>query len=149
MARRADPELRARWRGLIEAWSLSSLTVVAFCNVHGISTAAFYSWRRKLMAADYESGDRAAEPNQDAAQSGSFLPVELTTTEVGDPSEADTQTGSAMVRIVLPSEIRIEVPASDRALVLSVISALIEVRERSTTVDGISSANHDPVQVPS
>ena len=149
MARRADPELGARWRELVEAWSLSSLTVSAFCSVHGISTASFYNWRRKLMAADYESGERIAEPNQDAAQPGAFLPVELTTTEVGDPSEAVAQAGSAMVRIVFPSEIRIEVPASDRALVLSIITALIEAGERSATVDGISNANHDLVQVPS
>ena len=119
MARRANPELRARWRELIEAWSLSSLTVVAFCSFHGVSTASFYNWRRKLMAADHESVGRAAEPNQEAARSGSFLPVELTTTEVGDPSQADAQIGSAIVRIVLPSEIRVEVPASDGALVLS------------------------------
>lgn len=149
MARRADPELGARWRELIEAWSLSSLTVVAFCKFHGVSTASFYNWRRKLMAADHESVDRAAEPNHKAGRSGSFLPVELTTTEVGDPSEADTHTGSAIVRIVLPSEIRIEVPVSDGSLVLSMITALIEAGERSATVDGISKANHDLVQVPS
>lgn len=149
MARRSDPKLREWWRELIEEWSASSLTVTDFCRLHGVSTASFYNWRRKLMAADYESGERIAEPNQDAAQSGSFVPVELTTTEVSDPSEAVAQAGSAMVRIVLPSEIRIEVPASDRALVLSIITALIEAGERSATVDGISNANHDLVQVPS
>jgi Transposase. len=48
MPRVPDPELRRRWRDLIEQHRRSELTIADFCRRHEVSTAAFYQWRRRL-----------------------------------------------------------------------------------------------------
>ncbi len=50
MARRVDEELRRRWRTRMRRFRTSELTVVDFCDVEQISTAAFYQWQKRLAA---------------------------------------------------------------------------------------------------
>jgi len=40
---------REKWRGLIQRQAGSEQTVKAFCRRHGVSTASFYAWKRKLQ----------------------------------------------------------------------------------------------------
>lgn len=39
------------WRELIERHRASGQTAVQFCKKAGVSTASFYTWKRKLNAA--------------------------------------------------------------------------------------------------
>ena len=48
MAREMDQKSRETWRKLLEQKQRSGLTVVEFCQREGVSTAAYYTWRRKL-----------------------------------------------------------------------------------------------------
>jgi transposase-like protein len=43
---RADVE--RKWRRRLERCAASGLPVVEFCHREGVSTASFYSWRRRL-----------------------------------------------------------------------------------------------------
>src|SRR5262245_42855701 len=46
--RRPDPATRLRWQQRLERFRRSGLTVPAFWDREGISTASFYAWRRRL-----------------------------------------------------------------------------------------------------
>ena len=50
---------RREWQSLIERAQRSPLGVSAFCAAHGVSTASFYLWRRRLVA---EAAAPMAEP---------------------------------------------------------------------------------------
>ena len=41
---------RREWQSLIARAEGSSLSVSAFCAAHGVSTASFYLWRKRLAA---------------------------------------------------------------------------------------------------
>jgi hypothetical protein len=41
----------AQWQALIERAERSGLAAAAFCQREGISTASFYSWRKRLAGA--------------------------------------------------------------------------------------------------
>ena len=55
---------RAQWRAVIARAARSPLGVSAFCRGEGISTASFYTWRRRL--ADGASGDAWAPVGEPA-----------------------------------------------------------------------------------
>jgi hypothetical protein len=38
------------WRGLIQQWRQSGLTIRVFCQDHGVSEPSFYAWRRRIEA---------------------------------------------------------------------------------------------------
>lgn len=40
------------WRDLLRRQADSGMTVVAFCEREGVSTASFYNWRRRLAEED-------------------------------------------------------------------------------------------------
>jgi hypothetical protein len=46
--RRPDPATRQRWQQRLHRFRDSGLTVPAFCDREGVSTASFYVWRRRL-----------------------------------------------------------------------------------------------------
>jgi hypothetical protein len=49
MARKVNQELRRVWRKRIKRQHEGDLTVPKFCRQEGVSTAAFYAWKRKLQ----------------------------------------------------------------------------------------------------
>jgi putative transposase len=54
---------RAQWRSVIARAARSPLAVAAFCRAEGISTASFYTWRRRLgEAAPSDSSAPVAGP---------------------------------------------------------------------------------------
>ena len=97
MARAADPALAEWWLELIELADESWLTVAELCRQHGVSTASFYNWRRKFRDAGRERGG--------------FVPVNITETEqrIDEPLP---------VRIMWPQGVIMEIPATDRELVV-------------------------------
>ena len=48
MSRLPDPKKLAEWRGRLERFSLSGLTVAGFCRQEGVSSPSFYNWRKRL-----------------------------------------------------------------------------------------------------
>lgn len=110
MARAADPALAEWWFELIELADESSLTVAELCRQHGVSTASFYNWRRKLRDTDRERGG--------------FVPVNVTQAE----QRIDRP---VPVRVVWPQGAIMEIPATDRELVLLVAGALAGSEVRS------------------
>jgi hypothetical protein len=47
--RRPDPAVRQLWQKRLDRFRRSGLTITAFCDCEGISTASFYVWRRRLQ----------------------------------------------------------------------------------------------------
>jgi hypothetical protein len=75
--RRADPATRQRWHERLERFRQSDLTVSAFCESEGMSTASFYTWRRRLQR----------EPDPAAADKPRLVPVRLVAPAAASPVE--------------------------------------------------------------
>ena len=119
MAREFDAELAEWWRDLVERTEESSLSITECCRGHDVSTASFYKWRRRFREADAERDECDSRRDSGRDADGGFLAVNVTAAD----ERIDQH---ARVRIVLPRGARVEIPATDRALVLSVVAALAE-----------------------
>ena len=89
MGRQMDVSLWEAWWRRLARYEQWDGTVAAFCLREGVSTVAFYQWRRKL-AGDV-SGERSASD-----EPPSFLPVRITAAE--------------RIEIELPNGVRVRVP---------------------------------------
>ena len=58
---------RAQWQSLIERARRTSLSVTAFCQAEGISTASLYAWRKRITGS---APQPAAVPDCAATPSG-------------------------------------------------------------------------------
>ena len=63
---RAARRSRAQWQSLIERGERSPLGIAAFCRAEGVSTASFYSWRKRLSQAPAHEGGSASGETQAA-----------------------------------------------------------------------------------
>jgi putative transposase len=77
---------RAQWQGLIERAAHSPLSIGAFCGAEGISTASFYSWRKRLGAVP--PGAAVAETT---AEDGAFLELGVLGGEAAGPAPWDIE----------------------------------------------------------
>ena len=77
---------RAQWQGLIERAACSPLSIGAFCGSEGISTASFYSWRKRLGAVP--SGRAVAETT---GEDGAFLELGVLGDEAAGPAPWDIE----------------------------------------------------------
>jgi hypothetical protein len=50
---------RAQWQALTARAARSPLSVAAFCRQEGVSTASFYTWRKRLGAGAPPTGESA------------------------------------------------------------------------------------------
>jgi len=101
MSLHPDPELRRRWRGLIESFDSRRSTVAEFCRRHQVSTASFYVWRRRL--------------GEGIVPTPAFVPIRI--------AQAPSRSEST-VRIHLPGGVRVEVPAEHRELLVELLTRL-------------------------
>jgi hypothetical protein len=122
MSRGPDVARRELWRRRIREFERSAATVADFCDRAGVSTAAFYQWRRKLSDVSSSAGltkpPPPATPSRTAAASLSFLPVEIMGPRNGD-----------VVEVLLPSGIRVLVPSRDQESLRTVLESLASERE--------------------
>ena len=72
-----DPATQQRWQQRLERFRRSGLSIPAFCDREGISTASFYSWRRRLQG----------DPSPAAADKPRVVPVHLVPQPAGAPLE--------------------------------------------------------------
>jgi hypothetical protein len=65
MARSLDSDRFRVWRQRLARFETAGLSVARFCQQEGVSTAAFYQWRKKLatVAPPTVPGDQAAFAN--------------------------------------------------------------------------------------
>lgn len=102
MARLADPAVRQRWEKLVQSFERSDLTVAEFCDEHGVSSASFYLWRRKIR-----------DPSEDA---GVFVPVAV-------------ESSREYIRIRLGDRAVVEIPPSETGALLAVVEQLTATTE--------------------
>ena len=93
MGRRIDERLWGEWRARLARYKQWTGTVAAFCAREGVTTVAFYQWRRKL-GARRAVGQSSHRNGADVAPR--FLPVRI---ERAEP-----------VEIELPNGVRVRVP---------------------------------------
>jgi transposase-like protein len=106
MARLPDPDAFDRWSRLIDLHSLSDLTIADFCELHDVSTASFYQWRRKV---------RERHNTQQTDTPGSFLAVRV---DQADPARRD-------VTVRFPCGTLIELDAQDSQNIQLVVDRLV------------------------
>ena len=111
MSREPDLVKRAAWQARLREFDRGSFTVEEFCRRAGVSSAAFYEWRRKLKPA--ATADASGATRGRAVKGLSFLPVEIT--------------GSASVEVLLPGGVRLTVPCHDHEALRTVLTALLGV----------------------
>lgn len=97
MPRLPDPAVRRRREKLVQSFEKCDLTVSEFCERHGVSTASFYVWRRKIC--------------HPVESSGVFLPV-----TVASPRDC--------FRIRFGDQAVVEIPACETSTLLSVVEQL-------------------------
>ena len=119
MSRGPDLARRELWRRRLREFDRSTATVADFCDRAGVSTAAFYQWRRKLAGAALSGG--LAKPSP-AAASLNFLPVEIREPRNGD-----------VVEVLLPNGIRVLVPSRDQESLRTVLESLGSDRREEPT----------------
>jgi len=121
MGRKIDAGLHRVWRKRWERFEASSVTVAEFCRREGVSTAAFYQWRKRLrrQSASAEKRTAASLPAtrgsgaRPQGRSGGF--VELAVSSL------------AVVELDLPNGVRVRVPADREAALGAAIRAAGEV----------------------
>jgi transposase-like protein len=113
MARSADPYRSAVWRGRLQRFLRSGLSVARFCAQERVSVASFYQWRKKLGAQALRRPPRPSQPVSEmssrAVGEAAFQPVTVVPGVWG-------------VGIELPGGTRIEVRAEELAAVRAVIA---------------------------
>ena len=93
-SKRRAQRSRAQWQGLIERAARSPLSIAAFCRAEDVSTASFYSWRRRL--GEVAPGRAVTEGS---GEDGAFLELGVLGGEaVGPvPWDIELQLGAGMV----------------------------------------------------
>jgi hypothetical protein len=114
MAMRKGParsvERERFWRGLVEGWRRSGLSVRQWCAKHHVSEPSFYAWHRELQRRD-------ARGRVSVEASPLLLPVTI----AAGPSAPS----AAPLEIELPGAVRLHVrPDCDPALLAEAIRAL-------------------------
>lgn len=102
MAQRRSRSKRAEWRKRLGRYRRSGLTVAGFCEREGVSTAAFYAWRKRL--GHRKTAGKDGRP--------AFEPVRLTL--AGKP-----------MAIHLPGGVRVEVPMENLEVVRAVVGEVL------------------------
>lgn len=136
MGRVAKVALRERWRSLVESYQSSEESLKEYCLRHGVSTASFYAWRRRLRpdavrkrkarvtsTADgkgnrpngHESDTRASEPS-------AFVPVHAV---------LSAEQSVRSIRIHLADCVSIEIPVEQKELLFELVAHLGQLRSVS------------------
>ena len=110
MARKASIEVRNQWRGRLERFARSELSVAEFCRREKVSVPSFYHWRKKLETT--AAGQIRTRPTK-----ATFLPVQVTST--------------ASLQVAFPNGATFILPADDHELIKLSIEAIAVARTTS------------------
>jgi hypothetical protein len=101
---KSDTDQRQFWQMVLDTCKESDLSIAAFCKKEGISVAAYYYWRKKLVGSHPKS-NRKTPP--------AFIEVAL------------PQSNAAVLELVLSSGNTLRInPGADNKMLLDVLSAL-------------------------
>lgn len=125
MSRGPDLARRELWHRRFREFDRGTATVADFCDRVGVSTAAFYQWRRKLAVSTSPEGGPAGlakpsvqtTPSSTATAGIKFLPVEIMGPGNGN-----------VVEVQLPCGIRVLVPSRDQESLRTVLESLTSDR---------------------
>ena len=116
MANRMRSEVKERyWRGQVSGWQSSGLGIRAYCQLHQLSEANFYAWRRELARRDQtippasittppSSVSDASVAKPKASPSVTWMPVTL------------TETVAPVIEVQLPSGVRLRISCGIESL---------------------------------
>jgi hypothetical protein len=116
MSRSINSALWDQWRERLRRFDSSCQTVLAFCQSEGVSQAGFYQWRKKLGRPSRSAGRRQDEGGRAKAspKRPAFVPV------VGTSFPSPV----SMVVLTLVNGVRVELPATDHALISHVVQTV-------------------------
>jgi transposase-like protein len=120
--RRRDPAKERHWRQVIRQWKQSGLSVREFCDWQGVSEASLYAWRRELADRDPPSGGASSKARSELSPAGQFVPVRVLA-DTPFPGES-----SPVLEVLLPSGVRLRVPAGCTRQTLADVIAVLESR---------------------
>ena len=103
MARSSDPEKARLWQQRLVRFQTAGLSAARFCQQEGVSTAAFYLWRKKLAR---------HKPAPAASARPAFANVSLVAT--------------ADVRVYLAGGTQVHVPTSDPDTLQAVLRTIAQ-----------------------
>jgi len=117
----SDKKREQYWRELIDRQRASGQTVVEFCTKAGVSTASFYTWRRKLNTEATTAGrktqpDRQRKKKEPPAQMASLVPVQV----LGGPSASD-----AAMEVHLPRAVMLRIGSGCDEHTIRVVLAVL------------------------
>ena len=103
------------WRERLARFSRAGTSVVEFCSDEGVSTPAFYVWRKRLAGggATWQTDDAPAV--RLGKRHGPFAPVRVTGTVFGD----------SQVTVWLRGGTRLAIPLSDPSVAGTVLGAIV------------------------
>lgn len=107
------------WRRRLARFRRAGITVVKFCLGEGISTPAFYAWRRRLSSGASTPARTDADAAGGVERQGAFAPLRLTGAVTG-------VTGGGPVTVSLPGGTRLEIPLSDPSAAAALIRAILQ-----------------------
>lgn len=103
---RSGSDVVARWRERLLRFPTAGLTVKEFCRQEGISTPAFYAWRKRL-------GSRPAAKSGSRPPAPAFQALQVIATP------------TATLTVQFPSGIRIDLPADQTQAIRTVMTELL------------------------
>jgi hypothetical protein len=105
---------KMEWRERLARFARAGTSVVEFCMDEGVSTPAFYIWRRRLAA---EGGGSVLAEEIDALvkRHGPFAPVRV----------RGTAHGSSQVTVSLRGGTRLDISLADADAMRTVLEALV------------------------
>jgi hypothetical protein len=101
---KSDTNQRQFWQMVIDTCKESDLSIAAFCKKEGISVAAYYYWRKKLVS---------SHPKSNSKTPPAFIEVAL------------PQSNATVLELVLSSGNTLRInPGADNKMLIDVLSAL-------------------------
>ena len=70
------PETVELWRRRLQQFDPASMTVAQFCQLEGVSQAAFYKWKKTLRELSQQPSPRPTQPTEET-QEVRFAPLRL------------------------------------------------------------------------
>ena len=117
------------WRRRMQRFSRSRLTVAEFCDREDVSVAAFYQWRRKLVAL----GQSSAATARAQAQGGLPAPV------VSGPPNGFVPVRvwpSSAIEVRLPNGVVLPLPAGDPEVLRQALLVVSQIPAPAHRVTG-------------
>jgi len=102
------------WRQRLARFGRAGTTVVEFCSREGVSTPAFYAWRKRLCGGNSILSPLEGVPDSLARRRGPFAPLRVTGGALG----------GSQVTVWLRGGTRLEIPLTDPEVVRTTLGVI-------------------------